>query len=63
MKDFMSNIRAGLAANVCKYIFFTAINENNMLSKILKNQKIIEGIKKINYKRNKELYLYDKIIK
>lgn len=37
MKDFMNGIRTGLAANVCKYIFFTAINQNNLLIKILKN--------------------------
>lgn len=63
MKDFMSNISASFSANVCKYIFFTAITENNMLSKILKNQKVLEQIRSLKFKKIKEDYLYEKIIK
>jgi len=58
----MAGIRSGLAANVCKYIFFLAINQNGLLSKILKNQKYLEMIRQINYKKIKEEYLYEKII-
>ena len=38
MKDFMDSIQPSLKANVCKYIFFVAINQNSLLIKILKNQ-------------------------
>jgi hypothetical protein len=37
MKDFMESISPSLKANVCKYIFFVAVNQNTLLQKILKN--------------------------
>lgn len=37
MKDFMDSISPSLKANVCKYIFFVAVNQNTLLQKILKN--------------------------
>ena len=44
MKEFMDSISPSLKSNVNKYIFFVAINQNSLLSKILKNPEYIKAI-------------------
>lgn len=44
MKDFMDSISPSLKSNVNKYIFFVAINQNSLLTKILKNPEYIKAI-------------------
>ena len=62
MKDFMDSISPSLKANVCKYIFFVAVNQNSLLAKILRKNEYIKLISEIKYKKNKDSYLYDKLI-
>ena len=45
MKDFMESISPSLKADVNKYIFFVAINNNSLILKILKNQDYVDKIK------------------
>jgi hypothetical protein len=53
MKDFMDSISPSLKSNVNKYIFFVAINQNSLLTKILKNPEYIKAIGQIKYKTEK----------
>ena len=62
MKDFMDSISPSLKASVCKYIFFVAVNQNSLLAKILKKAEYIKAISEIKFKKNKDNYLYDKLI-
>ena len=64
MKDFMESISPSLKANVCKYIFFVAVNQNTLLQKILKNVQYIMDIRGKKFKKSKDnFYLYERIIK
>ena len=63
MKDFMESISPSLKANVCKYIFFVAVNQNNLLNKILKNEEYVKLISEMRFKKNKDTSLYERIIK
>ena len=72
MKDFMDSISPSLKANVNKYIFFVAINQNSLLSKILKNPEYIKAIGQIKYKTEKiakenrtgkQINLYSRVVK
>jgi len=38
MKDFMESISPSLKANVCKYIFFVAVTQNSLFTKLLKKE-------------------------
>ena len=62
MKDFMESISPSLKGNVCKYIFFVAVNQNQLLVKMMKNQTYITLIKNMKFKKNENEYLYTKII-
>ena len=62
MKDFMQSISPSLKANVCKYIFIVAITQNPLLNKILKNKAYIDQITGIKFKKNKDSFLYERII-
>jgi CRP-like cAMP-binding protein len=63
MQEFMKSISPSLKKKVEKYIFFVAINQNALLVKLLKNQKNLDAINKMKYKKFGHLYLYEKIIK
>lgn len=63
MRDFMDSISPSLKKNVCKYIFFVALTNNSLCKKILKNKAYVEMIKSTKFKKNKDSYLYDKIVK
>ena len=62
MKDFMQSISPSLKANVSKYIFIVAITQNPLLNKILKNKLYLEQISSIKFKKNKDAFLYERII-
>lgn len=51
MKDFMESISPSLKADVNKYIFFVAINNNSLILKILKNQDYVDKIKQMKFKK------------
>ena len=42
MKDFLASISPSLKANVSKYIFFVAINQNTLLYKMMRNDDYIK---------------------
>ena len=41
MKDFLASISPSLKANVSKYIFFVAINQNTLLYKMMRSDAYI----------------------
>ena len=51
MKDFMESISPTLKSNVCRYIFFVAINSNPLLAKILKNTDHMRTLGGIKFKK------------
>lgn len=69
MKDFMDSISPSLKSNVNKYIFFVAINQNSLLTKILKNPEYIKAISQNKYKPDKafkdkkHINLYWRVVK
>jgi hypothetical protein len=63
MKDFMESISPSLESSVCKYIFFVAVNQNQLLHKLMRQKDNLDFIGKMKYKKNKDVYLYEKIIK
>ena len=69
MKDFMDSISPSLKSNVNKYIFFVAINQNSLLTKILKNPEYIKAISQNKYKQDKaskdkkHINLYSRVVK
>jgi len=63
MDHFMKSISPSLKMNVCKYIFFVALTHNSLCKKILKNKTYIDILRKHKFKRNKDSYLYQKVVK
>ena len=61
MKDFMDSISPSLKTNVCKYIFFAAVSQNTLLTKILKNQKYLDQIASIKHKSQQDEFLFTRI--
>ena len=59
----MDSISPSLKTNVCKYIFFVALTNNSLCKKILKNKAYIDKLRATKFKKNKDSYLYDKIVK
>jgi len=63
MRDFMDSISPSLKTNVCNYIFFVALTNNSLCKKILRNKEYLEILKQTKFKKNRYMYLYDKIVK
>lgn len=63
MKDFLASISPSLKANVSRYIFFVAINQNTLLYKMMRNDSYISIIQNTKFKKNEQKYLYEKIVK
>lgn len=66
MKDFMDSISPSLKKSVCLYIFFVAVNQNQLLQNLMdpkQSKAFIEQISKLKFRKNSEEYLYEKIIK
>ena len=52
MKDFLASISPSLKANVSRYIFFVAINQNTLLYKMMKNESYCTIIANTKFKKN-----------
>ena len=64
MKDFMDSISPSLKANVCKYIFFVAVTQNTLFTKLLKDQDFVRKLDQVQTrKKKKEMQIYDKIVR
>lgn len=51
IKEFLGTLKPRLQERVCLYIFFVAINKNDLMSKMIKDPEFIDHLKGINFKR------------